>query len=241
MSTLDEIAIQNRKLAKTCVEKKRRDRINRCLDELKEIMSQTDDKARYQKMEKAEILEMAVAYMRNMPQQNSAQDSNYQTYYVMAYQQCLAEFQNYLNVLPGVRDDFKSRILSHMSQRYMEVASSYTPKSSENKKSKTHRYSPYSYSRSSPEKKERNDESSLFYQQNTKFGGSCSSLDSYMNVNVQPSSPYESENTYDVQNLSASSSPAPSQCSSPVSSKKCDLESNMSMSNSSCDMVWRPW
>lgn len=241
MSSLDEIAIQNRKLAKTCVEKKRRDRINRCLDELKEIMSQTDDKARYQKMEKAEILEMAVAYMRSVTRQNPSLDTNYQAYYVMAYQQCLTEFQNYLNILPGVRDDFKSRILSHMSQRYTEIASSYKPKSNENKKSKSQRYSPYSYSRNSPQKKETIDESSLFYQQNNKFGGSCSSLDSYININIQPGSPFESENTYDVQNLSANSSPAISQCSSPVSSKKCDLDSNISMSNSSCDMVWRPW
>ena len=240
MSSMDDIATQNRKLAKTCVEKKRRDRINRCLDELKEIMSQSDDKARYQKMEKAEILEMAVSYMRNVttkPNQN--QDINYQSYYAMAYQQCLSEFQNYLNVVPGVRDDFKSRIMNHMSQRYLEIASS---KQNELKapKSKGLRYSPYYNNRVSPVKKEMN-ESSLLYQQNTKFGGSCSSLDSFINVNVQPSSPYESEGAYDVQNLSANSSPALSECSSPVSSKKCDLESNMSMSNSSCEMVWRPW
>ncbi|CAF1022778.1 unnamed protein product [Brachionus calyciflorus] len=238
---MDDIAIQNRKLAKTCVEKKRRDRINRCLDELKEIMSQSDDKARYQKMEKAEILEMAVSYMRNL-NRNTQQDSNYEYYYTMAYQQCLNEFQNYLNVLPGVRDDFKHRIMNHMSQRYMEIASNNSsPKSGDFKtKSKSSRYSPYSYNRVSPVKKEQI-ESSLLYQQNTKFGGSCSSLDSFINVNVQPNSPYESEATFDVQNLSANSSPALSECSSPVSSKKCDLESNMSMSNSSCDMVWRPW
>lgn len=241
MSSLDEIAIQNRKLAKTCVEKKRRDRINRCLDELKEIMSQTDDKARYQKMEKAEILEMAVVYMRNVTRQNPSLDTNYQAYYAMAYQHCLAEFQSYLNIMPGVRDDFKSRILSHMSQRVMEVANNYKHKSSESKKSKSHRYSPYYYSRASPEKKETIEESSLLFQQNSKFGGSCSSLDSYININVQPSSPFESESTYDVQHFSANSSPAISECSSPLSSKKCDLDSNMSMSNSSCDMVWRPW
>jgi hypothetical protein len=66
MDAAAEIALQNRKFAKTCVEKKRRDRINKCLDELKDLMAQSDDKARYQKMEKAEILEMAVAYMRNI-------------------------------------------------------------------------------------------------------------------------------------------------------------------------------
>ncbi|RNA31031.1 transcription factor HES-4 isoform X1 [Brachionus plicatilis] len=236
MSSMDEIAVQNRKLAKTCVEKKRRDRINRCLDELKEIMSQSDDKARYQKMEKAEILEMAVAYMRNATRHGA--DAGHHSYYVMAYQQCLAEFQNYLSMVPGVRDDFKSRMLSHMSQRYTEVASAYSAKMTEAKRSKSHRHSPYSYNR---HKKESSSESSLLYERDAKFGGSCSSLDSYLNVNVQPGSPFESENTYDVQNLSANSSPALSQCSSPVSSKKCDLESNMSMSNSSCDMVWRPW
>ncbi|KAI3387976.1 hypothetical protein SNEBB_004403 [Seison nebaliae] len=57
-------AIISRKIAKTCVEKKRRDRINRCLDELKELMAVSDERARYQKLEKAEILEMTVEYLK---------------------------------------------------------------------------------------------------------------------------------------------------------------------------------
>ena len=135
----NNLSIQNRKFAKTCVEKKRRDRINKCLDQLKEIMSQADDKARYQKMEKAEILEMAVAYMRNQhviektkeetyhqtdpnhqPNQQQSSQKNLQ-YYSLAYRQCLNEFQSFLANFPGVQEDFKANLMAHMSQRYMDI------------------------------------------------------------------------------------------------------------------------
>lgn len=120
-STAAELAIANRKFAKTCVEKKRRDRINKCLDELKEIMSQTDDKARYQKMEKAEILEMAVNYMRMSMSAggklNAVPPSN--DVYAIAYNQLLADFTHSLACMPGLRDDFKAQVLSQMSAQIL--------------------------------------------------------------------------------------------------------------------------
>lgn len=241
------------------MEKKRRDRINRCLDELKDLMSQADDKARYQKMEKAEILEMAVTYMKNMKSSqtnensNSMQEANHQAYYTMAFQQCLNEFQNFLNVFPGVKDDFKSRIMSYMSQRYIELTSQTQGlNDSTSKKCKqSARYSPYS-NRQSPNKRQKmsnqseEQSNSLFYQQNSKFGGSCSSLDSFMGGLNQPNSP-SCESEINRSNLSSNSSPALSECSSPVSSsKKSDLNTSASLSFSNFDLyqnssVWRPW
>jgi hypothetical protein len=148
----NDSAIQNRKFAKTCVEKKRRDRINRCLDELKDLMSQADDKAKYQKMEKAEILEMAVNYMKTMRSKQSDQSSSTTTtnnaqYYGLAFRQCLNEFQNYLALFPGIKDDFKSKIMSYMTQRYMEslTNSSNTNSSTKSnlKRTISNRYTPY--------------------------------------------------------------------------------------------------
>jgi hypothetical protein len=123
MSDID-IAIQNRKFAKTCVEKKRRDRINRCLDELKDLMSQSDDKARYQKMEKAEILEMAVSYMKNLRTNTSNADSPFShcntDYYTMAYHQCMNEFQEYLSTCPIINDDTKVSMMNYVSTRFIQ-------------------------------------------------------------------------------------------------------------------------
>jgi hypothetical protein len=122
-----DMALLNRKFAKTCVEKKRRDRINRCLDELKDLMSQSEDKAKYQKMEKAEILEMAVTYMRSMKQTGNTMATtptpppNTTQYYTLAYRQCLGEFQASLAQMPEMADSSKAKILSHMSQRYIDM------------------------------------------------------------------------------------------------------------------------
>ena len=296
-----EIAIQNRKFAKTCVEKKRRDRINKCLDELKDLMSQSDDKARYQKMEKAEILEMAVAYMRNirlnnpntsffcMPTENptntehqtstSTDFSNDSTqYYSLAYRQCLNEFQNVLCLLPNLQEDVKASIMSHMTQRYLDIDTpnnttqtlihdeSVAPTCGKAKKTKLARHSPYNTNKSAntPTKsklKKQCDEnnelrmnqmsimtsqseqnnistssessacSPYLYHQTSKFGGSCSSLDSYGNAGIQngnnmmlqPSvSPALSigsdQNNSSHLSQSSNSSPALSACSSPISS-----------------------
>ncbi|CAF1203965.1 unnamed protein product [Adineta steineri] len=58
----------SKKSVKTYVEKQRRDRINKSLGELKDLIASTDERVRYQKYEKAEILEMTVNYIRNLKQ-----------------------------------------------------------------------------------------------------------------------------------------------------------------------------
>ena len=125
----DNHVVMNRKFAKTCVEKKRRDRINRCLDELKDLMSQSEDKAKYQKMEKAEILEMAVGYMRNMKQSNINQQQSpvdTTTNYNHAYKQCLTDFHTQLQTIPGIHDEYKSQIMNKMSLKYTEMTQGST-------------------------------------------------------------------------------------------------------------------
>ena len=250
----DDAAVLNRKFAKTCVEKKRRDRINRCLDELKDLMSQADDKAKYQKMEKAEILEMAVTYMKTLRSTNSnhSETSNSSTgaessgqYYQLAFRQCLNEFQNYLQLFPGIKDDFKARIMSHMSQRYVEMMNGATAnlpgasggegskvrKSSSFKKA---RYSPYSTT-SSPSK------SNIEYMSIITSSDSSSASNSF---NYQPDASIHQQShspalsTSDMHNKSScssyssgSSSPSLSQCSSPKNVLNCSND----------DSVWRPW
>lgn len=231
MSEID-VAIANRKFAKTCVEKKRRDRINRCLEELKDLMSQTDDKARYQKLEKAEILEMAVNYMKSLRknQGQSTDTSQAKNYYNIAYTQCLNEFRQFLNTCPGVHDEFKAKCMNHLNKRYTEVSQQ--------------RYSPYQtcYSPQIQQQQQQQqiplnvyqniklegfhqDENKLMYQK-SKFGGSCSSLDSY---NMRASSPSEDSNSQS------------SVCSSPNIAKNSSC-SSLNFSNIEIDSkVWRPW
>ena len=289
----DDIAIQNRKFAKTCVEKKRRDRINKCLDELKDLMSITDDKAKFQKLEKAEILEMVVTHMRNIQVSGGAANgsssmppSNLGFYYAMAYRQCLNEFQSFLTVLPDINEEFKSRIMVYMTQRYMDIVAGWNKSSSstssqvvnnENeispsqnealvsnlvikKEKKIHadRHMPYKQKNTHKKINNSNEQqhlsvltnneqnlsthssssssSSYFYSQTAKYGGSCSSLDSYQQV-AQPNSPSNDSNTSsEVHNESSSMSAnvtAVSGGSSPVMSN-CSSPNNTNSNNSNC-------
>lgn len=219
-------------------------------------------------MEKAEILEMAVQYMRTLVTGSSNNNSNENTnhtdtnsessnqqYYNLAYRQCLSEFQNFLCVFPGIKDEFKATIMSYMTQRYLETLNTQAQQTiPENTKKSKSRYSPYS--KTTPSKKmkmsaddnmmsiltnnEQNNSSAcstdssacspyLYHQASSKFGGSCSSLDSYngANANQQPASPALSTTSEQMNNNessrlsgSNSSSPSISACSSPVSSSK---------------------
>lgn len=239
-----DAAVLNRKFAKTCVEKKRRDRINRCLDELKDLMSQADDKAKYQKMEKAEILEMAVTFMRNLTTSNTQQrtettnNANNMQNYALAYAQCLNEFQTCLQTAPGIQEEFKSRIMSQMTRRYNDLVTSrqgapdnVTIGSQKRKMSqykKSARYGPYSHT---PEKKARlSMDYQSFSSSSYNLSGSCSSLDSFQN---------NLHNDNESLSCSGTSSPSLSQCSSPLScSNKTDTNS---LNMSSEENVWRPW
>ncbi|CAF1371990.1 unnamed protein product [Adineta steineri] len=69
MHNYSDLSKQNsKKSVKTYVEKQRRDRINKSLNELKDLIASTDERVRYQKYEKAEILEMTINYIRNLKQ-----------------------------------------------------------------------------------------------------------------------------------------------------------------------------
>ncbi|CAF1124006.1 unnamed protein product [Rotaria sordida] len=104
----------SRKFAKTCVEKKRRDRINKSLDELKDLMALTDERARYQKLEKAEILEMTVNYIRNLKRtmNNSIED------YENGYRQCSEEMWKLIYTLPNIVPEQRERLANRCRQMW---------------------------------------------------------------------------------------------------------------------------
>ncbi|XP_066487528.1 transcription factor HES-7 [Tiliqua scincoides] len=84
-----------RKMLKPLVEKRRRDRINRSLEEMRLLLLQRTQcqTLKNPKVEKAEILEMAVGYLREMnsakPQgADPSKDSTLQTCYLMGFREC---------------------------------------------------------------------------------------------------------------------------------------------------------
>ncbi|ELU08376.1 hypothetical protein CAPTEDRAFT_163301 [Capitella teleta] len=110
-----------RKLIKHIVEKKRRGRINQCLDDLKclvldELHRKPDQ---YEKMEKADILEMTVRYLRQRKQKLGKMTSpvsgvvesetQAQQFY-NGYRSCVAEINSILDRQEALPEDLKTRL-----------------------------------------------------------------------------------------------------------------------------------
>uniref|UniRef100_A0A7N8Y3G0 Hairy-related 8.2 n=1 Tax=Mastacembelus armatus TaxID=205130 RepID=A0A7N8Y3G0_9TELE len=95
-------------LRKPLIERKRRERINNCLDQLKETQN---------KLEKADILEMTVKHLRNI-QSNKLHDPTLgleaQQKYSTGYIQCMHEVHNMLLTCEWMDKTLGSRLLNHL-------------------------------------------------------------------------------------------------------------------------------
>ncbi|XP_008467858.1 enhancer of split mbeta protein-like [Diaphorina citri] len=92
---------QYRKVMKPMLERKRRARINRCLDELKEIMvtSLQAEGENVSKLEKADILELTVRHLHKLRRQQSlglTPEAAYADRFKAGFTHCAAEVSQYL-------------------------------------------------------------------------------------------------------------------------------------------------
>ncbi|CAL1532386.1 unnamed protein product [Lymnaea stagnalis] len=99
------------------MEKKRRARINASLLELKSLLLETIKKegARHNKMEKADILEMAVKHLRQIQKQpvtgGSSPDQTTVTRYSLGFNACVQEVSQYLDE----NVELKTKLLNHLA------------------------------------------------------------------------------------------------------------------------------
>nr|XP_056706137.1 transcription cofactor HES-6-like isoform X2 [Euleptes europaea] len=107
---------EERKLRKPLIERKRRERINNCLDQLKETVVgafQLDQS----KLEKADILEMTVKHLQNI-QNSKIMDSTLgleaQQRYSTGYIQCMHEVHNLLLTCEWMDKTLGARLLNHL-------------------------------------------------------------------------------------------------------------------------------
>uniref|UniRef100_A0A8C9RVQ1 Hairy-related 8.2 n=1 Tax=Scleropages formosus TaxID=113540 RepID=A0A8C9RVQ1_SCLFO len=105
-------AKEERKLRKPLIERKRRERINNCLDQLKETVVgafQLDQS----KLEKADILEMTVKHLQNI-QTDPTVGLEAQQRYSTGYIQCMHEVHNLLLTCEWMDKTLGSRLLDHL-------------------------------------------------------------------------------------------------------------------------------
>lgn len=90
-------------------ERVRRERINSSLDELKSLVCKEEEKQ--DKMDKADILEATVSFVRTARVNEYNQNPNFRT----GYNQCVSEFVQFLISLDNVKPEDKAKLLSGMS------------------------------------------------------------------------------------------------------------------------------
>ncbi|NXD86219.1 HES6 protein, partial [Halcyon senegalensis] len=108
---------EERKLRKPLIERKRRERINNCLDQLKEAVVGAFHLDQ-SKLEKADILEMTVKHLQNIQNSKMMADSKVgleaQQRYSTGYIQCMHEVHNLLLTCEWMDKTLGARLLSHL-------------------------------------------------------------------------------------------------------------------------------
>ncbi|KAK3913309.1 Protein deadpan, partial [Frankliniella fusca] len=106
---------------KPIMEKRRRARINHCLNELKSLIldAMKKDPARHSKLEKADILEMTVKHLQNVQRQQLSQavstDPHTLHKFKAGFSECATEVSRYVSRMDGVEPAVRQRLVAHLS------------------------------------------------------------------------------------------------------------------------------
>merc|ERR1712172_65966 len=119
---------QYRKVMKPLLERKRRARINACLDELKDMMVSTlhSEGESISKLEKTDVLELTVRHLQKLKRQqmlalNPQVDLDR---YHAGYTACATEVSRCLASVPGVDITLGTRLMSHLGQKLNTIENS---------------------------------------------------------------------------------------------------------------------
>ncbi|CAG9800437.1 unnamed protein product [Chironomus riparius] len=114
-------ASDTRRSNKPIMEKRRRARINNCLNELKTLIldAMKKDPARHSKLEKADILEMTLAFLKNhqlnLQRQQAAMSQAADATIASKFKAGFADCANEVGRFPGLEPQVKRRLLQHLS------------------------------------------------------------------------------------------------------------------------------
>lgn len=100
------------------IEKRRRDRMNNCLADLSRLIPAEYLKKGRGRVEKTEIIEMAIKHMKRLQQEVASPSDHYR----LGYQECMSETMRYMVEIEGhfPREAICLRLLSHL-QKHCEA------------------------------------------------------------------------------------------------------------------------
>lgn len=107
-----------RKRRRGMIEKKRRDRINDSLNELRKLVPTALEKSSSTKLEKAEILQMTVEHLRMLPTRGDASDPRLaMEYHAVGFRECVSEVSRYLLTVEGldIHNSLCIRLMAHLN------------------------------------------------------------------------------------------------------------------------------
>jgi hairy-and-enhancer-of-split protein len=112
---------QYRKVMKPLLERKRRARINKCLDDLKDLMVHAlqSEGESITKLEKADVLELTVRHLQKLKRQQQLQVNpgldidRYQA----GFSACANEVSRFMATVPGVNVNFGTGLMSHLGNQ----------------------------------------------------------------------------------------------------------------------------
>ncbi|KAF2363197.1 Myc-type basic helix-loop-helix (bHLH) domain, partial [Trinorchestia longiramus] len=110
---------QYRKVMKPLLERKRRARINKCLDHLKDLMvgALPKDCESITKLEKADVLELTVDHLKKLKHYNALAlpaESQSHEKFNSGFRQCASEVSRFIKSEPGIDVHVASRLLGHL-------------------------------------------------------------------------------------------------------------------------------
>ncbi|XP_055851386.1 enhancer of split mgamma protein, partial [Episyrphus balteatus] len=125
---------QYRKVMKPMLERKRRARINKCLDELKDLMVATleSEGEHVTRLEKADILELTVSHLQKLKQQRKLDGGMITSLspaegFRSGYIHAVNEVSRSLSELPGVNVTFGTQLMTHLGQRLNQLQPTIKP------------------------------------------------------------------------------------------------------------------
>ncbi|XP_024594564.1 hairy/enhancer-of-split related with YRPW motif-like protein isoform X1 [Neophocaena asiaeorientalis asiaeorientalis] len=134
LSTPSPSQMQARKKRRGIIEKRRRDRINSSLSELRRLVPTAFEKQGSSKLEKAEVLQMTVDHLKMLHATGGTGFFDARALAVdfrsIGFRECLTEVVRYLGVLEGPSsraDPVRIRLLSHLNSYAAEMEPSPTP------------------------------------------------------------------------------------------------------------------
>uniref|UniRef100_A0A3B5AZY1 Hairy/enhancer-of-split related with YRPW motif protein 1-like n=1 Tax=Stegastes partitus TaxID=144197 RepID=A0A3B5AZY1_9TELE len=120
MSPTTSTQVQARKRRRGIIEKRRRDRINNSLSELRRLVPSAFEKQGSAKLEKAEILQMTVDHLKMLHAAGGKYFDAHalaMDYRGLGFRECLAETARYLSIIEGLdsTDPLRIRLVSHLN------------------------------------------------------------------------------------------------------------------------------